>query len=272
VRDAKQPFSTLPLLTQDERHQVLFGWNETAVVMAPQCIHELFSEQAARTPEAVAVEYEKKEMSYGELNRRANQLGHYLRKQGVGPEVRVGICLERSFEMVVGLMGALKAGGAYLPLDPGYPAERLAYVLQDGQVPVLLTQAHLRSRFSGYQGKVVALDEWDRIAAESDANPENITSLENLVYVIYTSGSTGQPKGAMNVHRGLYNRLLWMQRQYGLDETDRVLQKTLYTFDVSVWEFFWPLVTGARLVMARPGGHQDADYVSATIQSSGITT
>jgi amino acid adenylation domain-containing protein len=273
VRDSKQSLSTLPLLAEAERHQLLFDWNSTAEDFASRCIHELFADQATRTPEAVALEYEKQEMSYAELNRRANQLGHYLRKQGVGPEVRVGICLERSFEMVVGLMGILKAGGAYLPLDPGYPPERLAYVLQDGQVSVLLTQKQFRSHFQNYNGKVVELDEeWDDIAEESNANPETITDLENLVYVIYTSGSTGQPKGAMNVHAGLCNRLLWMQRQYGLDSSDRVLQKTAFTFDVSVWEFFWPLLTGARLVMARPGGHQDADYVSAIIQSSRITT
>ena len=273
VRDSKQLVSTLPLLTETECHQLLFDWNQTKVDVPWQCIHEMFADQAARTPEAVAVEYEKQEMSYAELNRRANQLGHYLQKHGVGAEARVGICLERSFEMVVGLLGILKAGGAYLPLDPTYPPERAAYVLRDGQVSVLLTQAQLRSQFQGYGGKVVALDEdWGEIAAEGDANIENTASLENLVYVIYTSGSTGQPKGAMNVHGGLCNRLLWMQQQYSLDETDRVLQKTAFTFDVSVWEFFWPLLTGARLVMARPGGHQDADYLSATIQSSSITT
>src|SRR5579859_832435 len=136
-------------------------------------------------------------MSYEELNRRANQLGHYLRKLGVRPEMRVGICLERSFEMVVGLLGILKAGGAYLPLDPSYPPERLAYVLRDGQVAALLTQERFRSQLLSYGGKVLALDEqWDEISEESDANLENITGLENLVYVIYTSGSTGQPKGA----------------------------------------------------------------------------
>jgi amino acid adenylation domain-containing protein len=273
VRDPKQCISILPLLTGKERHQLLFDWNQTETIFASRCIHELFVEQVARTPEAVAVEYEGQEISYAELNRRANQLGHYLRKLGVKPEARVGICLERSFEMVVGLMGILKAGGAYLPLDPSYPPERLAYVLQDGQVAVLLTQERFRSQFSGYGGNVVALDEqWNGIAAESDANLENTTGLENLVYVIYTSGSTGKPKGAMNVHAGLCNRLQWMQQQYGLDGSDRVLQKTAFTFDVSVWEFFWPLLTGARLVMARPGGHQDPDYLSAIIQNSRITT
>jgi amino acid adenylation domain-containing protein/FkbM family methyltransferase len=273
VRDPQQCVSTLPLLTEAEHRQLLFDWNETTRVFASRCIHELFEEQAMSAPDAVALECEKQEMSYAELNRRANQLGHYLRKHGVGPETRVGICLERSFEMVVGLLGILKAGGAYLPLDPGYPQERLAYVLQDGKVPVLLIQERFRSQLTSFDGKLVALDEqWGGIATESAANPKNITSLEQLVYVIYTSGSTGQPKGAMNVHGGLCNRLQWMQQQYGLNAGDRVLQKTPFTFDVSVWEFFWPLITGARLVMARPGGHQDADYISTTIQSSRITT
>jgi amino acid adenylation domain-containing protein len=273
ARDSRQNVSTLPFLSAGECHQLLFDWNSTVEPFASRCIHELIAYQVMMTPNAVAVEYEKEEMSYAELNRRANQLGHYLRKQGVGPETRVGICLERSFEMIIGLLGILKAGGAYLPLDPDYPPDRLRYVLQDGNISVLLIQEQFRSKFVGYARKVVALDEqWADIAVESATNPENITNLENLVYVIYTSGSTGQPKGAMNIHAGLCNRLLWMQRQYGLNESDRVLQKTAFTFDVSVWELFWPLLTGARLVMARPGGHQDADYVSATIQGSRITT
>ncbi len=273
VRDPKQHVSTPPILAEAECQQLLVDWNATATEFPSKCIHELFEEQAKRTPRAVALEFEGREMSYAELNRRTNQLAHYLRKQGVKAEVRVGICLERSLEMVVGLMGILKAGGAYLPLDTSYPPERLAYVLQDAQIPVLLTQERLRSQFASYGGKVVALDDqWDDIGAENDTNPKNITTLDNIVYVIYTSGSTGQPKGAMNIHGGLCNRLLWMQQQYGLNDGDRVLQKTPFTFDVSVWEFFWPLITGARLVMARPGGHQDADYISATVQSSRITT
>ena len=273
VRDPKQSVSTLPLLTEAERHRLLFEWNDTETVLASGCVHELFAEQVEKTPNAVAVEYEGREISYAELNRRTNQLGHYLRKQGVKPETRVAICLERSFEMVVGLLGILKAGGAYLPLDPSYPRERLAYVLKDGQVSVLLTQERFRSQFSSYSGTVLALDEqWNEVAIENDTNLQNNTGLENLVYVIYTSGSTGQPKGAMNVHAGLCNRLRWMQQQYALDANDRVLQKTPFTFDVSVWEFFWPLLTGARLVMAQPGGHQNVDYLNATIQGSHITT
>ena len=278
-KEPEKAVRSMAVLSEEEREQVEYGWNRTEVAYGEEkCVQELFEEQAEKRGEAIAVEYEGERLSYGELNRRANQLGHYLRKLGVGPEVRVGICVERSLEMVVGLMGILKAGGAYVPLDPDYPRERLAYTLADAQVPLLLTQERFRSQFSNsqsssYADKVVALDsEWDAIAAENEANLQSGAAMDNLVYVIYTSGSTGQPKGAMNVHGGLKNRLLWMQQQYGLNESDRVLQKTAFTFDVSVWEFFWPLMRGARLVMARPGGHQDPEYLNAIIQSAKITT
>jgi amino acid adenylation domain-containing protein/FkbH-like protein len=273
VSHPERPVDEVPLLATAEREQMLVEWNRTEVQYPVYCVQQLFEQQVERTPAAVAVEYEGQEISYAELNRRANQIGHYLRKLGVGPEVRVGICMERSFEMVVGLLGILKAGGAYLPVDPGYPPERMSYLFRDGQIAALLIQERFQPLFSSYGGMVVALDKQrDDIASEDAFNLQNITRLENLVYVIYTSGSTGQPKGTMNVHSGLCNRLLWMQQQYRLNESDRVLQKTAFTFDVSVWEFFWPLIAGARLVMAKPGGHQDADYLSAIIQSSRITT
>ena len=263
----------LSLLRGAEREQVLVEWNRTEAEYPQRCVHEMFEEQAERRPEAIAVEYEGRRMSYRELNRRANRLGHYLRKQGVGPEVRVGICVERSLEMVVGLLGILKAGGAYVPLEPDFPEERLAWVLHDSRVPLLLIQERLRERFPHYEGKIVALDrQWQEADEESDGNLGSLSGLGNAVYVIYTSGSTGRPKGVLNLHGGLSNRLIWMQESYGLDETDRVLQKTPFTFDVSVWEFFWPLMVGARLVMARPGGQQDPNYLIETIRNSGITT
>ena len=264
---------TLEVLPDLERQQVLVEWNRTAVEYPQRCLHELFEQQVARMPEDVAVEYEGQSLSYAELNRRANQLGHYLRKHGVGPEVRVAICMERSLEMVVGLLGILKAGGAYLPLDPGFPEDRLAWVLDDARAPLLLTQQRFQERFPRNAGKTVSLDrQWDEIAEESDRNLGSISGLDNLAYVIYTSGSTGQPKGAMNVHGGLCNRLSWMQEAYRLNETDRVLQKTPFTFDVSVWELFWPLIAGARLVMARPGGQQDPGYLIETVRDREITT
>lgn len=270
----EQQIRSIGLLTESEERQVVQEWNRTEKEYGPEkTIVELFEEQVVRRPNAVALEYERQELCYAELNRRANQLGHYLRKHGVAPEVPVGICMERSLEMVVGLLGILKAGGAYLPLDPTYPHDRMAYVLENSHVPVLLLQEQFRSQFLNFNGHTIAVDKnWDEIAGESEVNLLKVSGMENLVYVIYTSGSTGQPKGVMNVHGGLRNRLLWMQQEYRLDRTDRVLQKTPYTFDVSVWEFFWPLITGARLVMARPGGHHDPQYLSATIQSAQITT
>ena len=271
----KKQISELQLLTEGEREQLLKHWNRTGHAYADEnrCVQQFFEEQVEKTPEAVAVECEGEKLSYGELNRRANQLGNYLRKMGVGPEVRVGICVERSVEMVVGLLGTMKAGGAYVPLDPDYPEERLQFMLEDAHASVLVTQERFRERLGGYGGRVLALDaQWSEIGQESEANQETVTGPENLVYVIYTSGSTGRPKGAMNVHAGLANRLLWMQERYQLNKADRVLQKTPFTFDVSVWEFFWPLMVGAQLVMARAGGHQDPEYLVRTIRENEITT
>ncbi|MFZ0962496.1 MAG: amino acid adenylation domain-containing protein [Terriglobia bacterium] len=233
---------------------------------------ELFEAQAERTRDQVALVFEQQTLTYGELNRRANQLAHHLRGLGVGPEVLVAVCMERSVELVVALYGVLKAGGAYVPVDPDYPQERVAYMLQDAGAPVLLTQSRLVGRLPSHDGKVVCLDtEWGRMAGEDMANPAKATAPENLAYVIYTSGSTGRPKGAMNTHRGICNRLLWMQDQYGLTGADKVLQKTPFSFDVSVWEFFWPLLVGARLVVAEPGGHRDGAYLVKLIREQGVT-
>src|SRR5205823_425911 len=179
-------------------------------------------------------------------------LGH-LQGLGIGPDVPVGVFLERSLEMVVGLLGILKAGGAYLPLDPDYPKDRLAFMLEDAEAPVLLTQSTLAPHLPVHTSKVVCFDtDKASLDREPDTNPLQSCTPENLAYVIYTSGSTGKPKGVPNEHAGVVNRLLWMQGAYKLDGTDRVLQKTPYSFDVSVWEFFWPLMTGACLVVARP--------------------
>jgi amino acid adenylation domain-containing protein len=181
--------------------------------------------------------------------------------------------MERSLEMVIALYGILKAGGAYVPLDPEYPPDRVAFMLGDTQVPVLLTQERLVSRLSEHKAQTVCLDShWETISQERIENPINETKPENLAYVIYTSGSTGKPKGVMNTHRGICNRLLWMQDTYKLTQADHVLQKTPFSFDVSVWEFFWPLLFGARLVVARPGGHKDSAYLVNVIVEQDITT
>ncbi|HEU4557353.1 MAG TPA: condensation domain-containing protein, partial [Longimicrobium sp.] len=267
--------SQLELLGEAERALVLEAWNRTAAeVPADRCIHELFEAQAARTPGAVALRFEKESLTCRELNERANQLAHHLRGRGVGPEVRVGVVMERSLEMVVSLLAVLKAGGAYVPLDPGLPAERLAYMLDDSAVPLVLVQAALRGAVPAREGvEVLAVDALaERLAAEPAENPAVAAGPDSLAYVIYTSGSTGRPKGVMNQHRGVVNRLVWMQAQFGIGADDVVLQKTPFGFDVSVWEFFWPLQQGARLVMARPDGHRDPAYLRDVIEREGVTT
>ncbi|MCP3144849.1 non-ribosomal peptide synthetase, partial [Pyxidicoccus xibeiensis] len=270
----EQRLHDLPLLTSGERHRLVAEWNATRTEQgAPACVHHLMEAQAARTPDAVALVYEEQALTYRELDARANQLAWHLRALGVGPETRVGVCLERSVELVVSLLAVLKAGGAYVPFDPGYPRERLAAMLEDAAPRVLLTQESLRERLPPNDVPAVILDaEAARLAALPATPPPSGVGPEHLAYVIFTSGSTGRPKGAMNAHAAVVNRLRWMQAAYGLDGTDSVLQKTPFSFDVSVWEFFWPLMTGARLVVARPGGHQDTTYLSRLIQSQGITT
>ena len=272
--DPGRPLSRLDLLPADERHRVLDAWNRTdAAFPADRCIHALFEAQAERTPGAVAAVSEDEPLTYAGLNARANRLAHHLARLGVGPEARVGLCLERGLEMVVCILAVLKAGGAYVPLDPDNPAERLSYLLADAAVPVLLTQERLRPRLPPADARVVAVDAaWDEIARESAENPPSGATPDGLAYVIYTSGSTGRPKGVMNAHRGVVNRLCWMQAEYALRADDVVLQKTPFGFDVSVWEFFWPLLTGARLVLARPDGHRDPAYLRDVVEGHGVTT
>jgi amino acid adenylation domain-containing protein len=273
--DADRPLAEFPMLTDAERRQILVEWNDTRVdYPQDKLIHQIFEAQAEKMPDSTAVVFEGESLTYRELNQRANQLAHYLKSNGVGPESLVGIAVERSLEMIVGLYGILKAGGAYVPLDPTYPAERVAYMMEAANVPVLLTQQGLLERIPPSKARVVCLDtDWESlIASQSTENPTCEAKLENLAYVIYTSGSTGKPKGAMNTHGSILNRLLWMQDAYRLNSEDAVLQKTPFSFDVSVWEFFWPLMFGARLVVARPEGHKDSDYLIKTIIAERVTT
>jgi amino acid adenylation domain-containing protein len=267
----------LPLMQTQERERMLVQWNRTEREYEPgRCVHELFEEQVERTPDAVAVTCEGHSLSYRQLNSRANQLARYLGEHGVAPDQPVGICAERSLEMVIGLLGILKSGGAYVPVDPGYPAERVRYMLEDAAPRVVLIQEHLRNRLPQSSAQVIALDtqssEIVRHRTDNRSARELGLTDHHLAYVIYTSGSTGRPKGAMNEHRGVVNRLRWMQDQYGLGAQDRVLQKTPFSFDISVWEFFWTLMSGASLVMARPQGHKDASYLRQLIDRSGVTT
>ncbi|QLE41851.1 amino acid adenylation domain-containing protein [Nostoc sp. C052] len=274
VANPSDRISQLPILTAFEQQQLLVEWNDTQVdYPQDKCIHQLFEEQVERTPNAVAVVFDNQQLTYHELNCRANQLAHYLQSLGVSADVLVGICVERSLEMVVGLLGILKAGGAYVPLDPEYPQDRLSFMLENAQVSVLLTQQHLVEKLPEHQARVVCLDtDWEIIPQSNQQNPITGVQASNLAYVIYTSGSTGRPKGAINTHLGICNRLLWMQQAYQLTEIDCVLQKTPFSFDVSVWEFFWPLLTGARLVVAKPGGHKDSGYLVNLILEQQVTT
>ena len=271
--DPSRRICDLPLLTEAER-ELLVSWNRTEVnYPKDRCLHHLIEDQVERTPEARAVMFEGATLTFRQLNNRANQLARYLQGLGVGPDTLVGICLERSLEMLVGLMGILKAGGAYVPLDPEYPKDRLAFMLADAGAPVLLTHSSLEQSLQPHAGKVVLLDaDWPAIAEEDPGNLSSPVGPENLAYMIYTSGSTGHPKGAMNTHGAIVNRLLWMQDAYHLAPSDRVLQKTPFSFDVSVWEFFWPLLTGATLVVALPGGHKDGAYLANLIRKDEITT
>ena len=241
--------SDLPLLTEAERQQLLVEWNGTkADYPKDKCIHQLFEAQVERTPEAIAVVFEDQQLTYSELNARANQLAHYLRKQGVGPEVLVGIYMERSLEMVVGLLGILKAGGAYVPLDLTYPKERLAFMLEDTQVPVLLTQERLVSGLPQHGATVVCLDaDWEVIAQESEESLVSGATAENLAYVIYTSGSTGRPKGVEIQHAGLVNLATWHQRVYSVRPVDRATQVASPAFDATVWEL-WPYLTAGASI------------------------
>ncbi|WP_218147796.1 amino acid adenylation domain-containing protein [Nitrosomonas sp. Nm166] len=235
-------------------------------------VHRLIERQAVVRPDATALIFGDTELSYAQLNERANQLAHQLIALGVRPESRVGIAVERSIEMVVGLLATLKAGGAYVPLDPDYPRERLNHMVTDSAVELLLTQSHIRERIPQVAScQVVDLDTLD-LSDWPQSNPDVNLHGEHLAYIIYTSGSTGKPKGAVNRHSALYNRLAWMQEAYPLNAGDTVLQKTPFSFDVSVWEFFWPLMYGARLAVANPGDHRDAARLIALIQQHHVTT
>ncbi|MFL5385966.1 MAG: amino acid adenylation domain-containing protein, partial [Longimicrobiaceae bacterium] len=278
VADDSTPVDRLELLSAAERRRVVEEWNATdAAFPAGACVHELFEAQVERTPGAVAVVFEGERVTYAELNARANRLAHHLGALGVGPDARVGICVERSVEMVVGLLGILKAGGAYVPLDASYPVERLRHMLEDSAPAALLThppQAATAAALSaGSPIPVLDLTADEARAVHPATNPgRGGVGAANLAHVLFTSGSTGRPKGVMLEHGSLVNRLAWMQDRYGMQPDEALLQKTPFSFDVSFWEFFWPLMVGARLVMARPDGHRDPAYLAATIRREGITT
>ncbi len=253
VAAPKQRLLDLPLLTEAERYQLLVAWNDTKIDYPHaqgQCLHHLIEAQVERTPEAIAVISKNQQLTYRELNAQANQLAYYLKKYGVGPEVLVGICTESSLEMVIGLLGILKAGGAYVPLDPAYPKERLAFMLEDAQVSVLLTQQQRVAQFPSHEAQVICLDsDWPIIAQESQTNPTSGVMANHLAYVIYTSGSTGKPKGVLIPHQALVNHNVTMAQLYKLGPNERVLQFASISFDVAAEELFPSWLSGATVVL-----------------------
>ena len=255
----EQSLSTLPLLTEDERHRLLVEWHMTGT-NAPQaaCLQQVFERQAARTPASVAIRCGEACLTYHELNNRANRLAHYLRALGVRPEMRVGLYLERSPDMVIGLLGILKAGAAYVPLDPTYPPERLAFMLADAQPFVLLTRGRLVAGLPEHHAKVVCLDtNWPTIALHSDQNPANWTAPDHLAYLLYTSGSTGRPKGVLGVHRAVLNALVWMWQTFPFGPHDVCCQKTSMSFGDFIQELLGPLLHGIPLVLIPDAIRQD---------------
>ncbi|WP_407885538.1 non-ribosomal peptide synthetase, partial [Scytonema sp. NUACC26] len=273
VANPQQRLSELPLLTESERYQLLWKWNDTEVEYPKeQCIHELFEAQVEKTPDAVAVVFESEQLTYWELNAKANQLAHYLRSLGVKPEVLVGICVERSLNMVIGLLAILKAGSAYIPLDPSYPQERLAFILKDTQVSVLLTQTSLLEAIPQQKTQVICLDtDWQLIDQQSQENLFSLLITENLAYTIYTSGSTGKPKGVQIPHKALNNFLFAMKQSPGLTEEDTLLAVTTYSFDIAALELFLPIVVGARLVIVSREVASDGTQLSVTLTDSKAT-
>ncbi len=260
----------ISMLPARERELVVRAWNDTHVdYPADATLVSLMNEQVARTPDAIAVTDEARSLTYAQLDACATALARDLRAQGVGRGVLVGVCAQRSVEMVIALVAVVKAGGAYVPLDPDFPADRLAFMLEDAGAKVVLAQRSVAAVLPPHGAEIVWLDD----VAEAPANvaPLDGPAPDDPAYMIFTSGSTGRPKGAVNAHRGIVNRLLWMQGEYDLGPSDVVLQKTPYSFDVSVWEFFWPLLSGATLVMARPGGHRDTTYLVDVMASRGVT-
>ncbi len=273
IEDEEQAIEDVDMFEPGERALIteIFNHTDTSKPEA-QTVIEQFEAQVEQTPDAIAVVFEDQHLTYRELNRRANQLAHFLRKHRVGPDVLVGICMESSLEMVVGILGILKAGGAYMPLDPEYPKKRLAFMLEDAQPPVLLTQERVVERLPKHGAQVVCLDkDWVAISLESNESPVSGVTTDNLAYVIYTSGSTGMPKGVMICHCSICNRLIWGKSAYKMNEADRIIQKTSFSFDVSVRELFEPLMVGAQLILARSDRQQDIAYIVRLISEQRIT-
>ncbi|ONM50128.1 non-ribosomal peptide synthetase [Nocardia donostiensis] len=269
------PALALTAITDTERHRVLRAWNATEAAVAPGTLASIFAERVETCPDAIAVEFEDDSLTYRELDARANRLARLLIDCGAGPDRVVGLCLRRSLELVIGMYAVVKAGAAYLPLDPDHPVDRLDRIMAQAQPLAVLVAGRDRVALPD-RAPVLAVDSLDVFAYDPApvTDDDRLAPLrgEHLAYIIFTSGSTGTPKGVGVPHAGIVNRLRWMQHEYSLDTDDAVLQKTPATFDVSVWEFFWPLQIGARLIIARPDGHRDPTYLADLISEKSITT
>lgn len=263
------PIATVPIMDEGERRRILEAYSNPARFRTDRCLHQLFFAQSRKTPNAEAVVFGNRSVTYLELASRVSQLAHQLRVRGVKRGNLVGLCMMRSLEMVTGLLAILRTGAAYVPLEPSFPRRRLALLLEDACISVALTQKPLASRLPLQGLELLLLDETetDQAGNIGNGNP----SPEDPMYVMYTSGSTGKPKGVVLTHRAVFNRIWWMQIEYGLIRDDRVLQKTPFSFDVSVWEFFWPLSTGAALVVAEPEAHKDPEYLVRIIETRQIS-
>jgi amino acid adenylation domain-containing protein len=269
ARQPDIPVSELALLTARERHEMLVDWNDTATPFDDVCIHKLFEAQVLRTPDNIAVVFEDEQLTYSELDARANRLAHSLQARGVGPGVTVGLFLERSLELIVAVFGTLKAGGTYVPLNVDYPAQRIAFVLGDARPVIVLTHSDHRAALSNTSQEIVCLDaDWASIASLPATAPACDATPESVAYILYTSGSTGTPKGVAVNHRSLSN---FFQNWIPISESDRVLQRAPFTFDVAARECFQPLLCGATLIMAAPHGDQDPTYLVDVIGAKGVT-
>ncbi|WP_168188732.1 amino acid adenylation domain-containing protein [Thermoflavimicrobium daqui] len=266
-------YETVTLISEAEQKEIQ-KWNQTEKRYSEKhVLHHLIEKQVARTPDDIALIYEGQHLTFQQCNQKANQLARLLSKHGVRSEVKVGVCLERSVDMVLGLLAILKAGGAYVPLDPSFPKKRIKELVEDGEITVVLTKSNWAQYFANGETHVICMDQiGDELSSEPATNLDIPVSPDQLAYMIYTSGSTGKPKGVLISHQAIVNRLLWMQEEYNLQTDDRVILKTPFTFDVSVWEFFWPLLSGAGLVIAKPEGHKDPDYLVSLIQKEQVTT
>ncbi|MHB1392564.1 MAG: amino acid adenylation domain-containing protein [Clostridia bacterium] len=271
IHGAHRNLSEIGILSEDEKRQLLVDFNNTYTEYPRDVtVNELFEAQVERTPNSIAVRFEDKQLTYRELNDSANRVAEVLRKKGVRPDKIVGIMVERSFEMIVGIMGILKAGGAYMPIEPGYPQDRIKYMLEDSGVNILLTQQYFKELIA-FEGETIILDD-EKLYEGTSTNLETINNAGNLAYVIYTSGSTGKPKGVMIEHRAIINRLKWMQKKYPIGANDVILQKTPYTFDVSVWELLWWSLEGSSVCFLAPKEERDPESIMNAINKYAVTT